>query len=49
MQTILVLLADSEEGALEKCRKWKDEIEAKDLRVNVGKIKVMIIGDDEGC
>ena len=37
----LALLADSEEALLVKLRRWKEEMEAKGLRVNMGKTKVM--------
>ena len=37
----LVLMAESEELLLEKLRKWKNGMEAKGLRVNAGKTKVM--------
>ena len=40
----LVLLADSEEGLLDKLRKWKVGMEEKGLRVNMNKTKV--IGDE---
>ena len=38
----LVLTAESEELLLEKMRKWKKGMEAKGLRVNAGKTKVML-------
>jgi hypothetical protein len=37
----LVLLAESEEALVEKFRHWKDGMEAKELRVNMEKTKVM--------
>ena len=37
----LVLMAESEELLMEKLRKWKNGMEAKGLRVNDGKTKVM--------
>ena len=37
----LVLMAESEELLREKLRKWKEGMEAKGLRVNAGKTKVM--------
>ena len=37
----LVLLAGSEEELMEKFRCWKDGMEAKGLRVNMGKTKIM--------
>ena len=37
----LVLMAESEALLLEKLRKWKNGMEAKGLRVNAGKTKVM--------
>jgi len=36
-----VLMAESEELLMEKLRKWKKGMEAKGLRVNAGKTKVM--------
>jgi len=44
----LVLIARSEEELREKLRKWKECMEAKGLRVNVEKTKVMISGCKEG-
>ena len=40
----LVLLADSEEDLKRKLQRWKNGLEAKRLRVNVGKTKVMKCG-----
>ena len=40
----LVLLADSEEDLKRKLQRWKSGLEAKGLRVNVGKTKVMKCG-----
>ena len=37
----LVLLAESEEKLLEMIRQWKDGMEQKWLRVNIGKTKVI--------
>ena len=37
----LVLMAESKELLMEKLRKWKNGMESKGLRVNVGKTKVM--------
>ena len=37
----LVIIAESEESLMEKMRKWKEELEMKGLKVNVGKTKVM--------
>ena len=37
----LVLMAESEKLLMEKLRKWKKGMEAKGLRVNAGKTKVM--------
>ena len=37
----LALLAESEEELLEMIRKWKDGMEQKGLKVNMGKTKVM--------
>jgi len=41
----LVLIAKSEEELKEKIAKWKGCMEAKGMRVNVGKTKVMISGE----
>ena len=38
----LVLMADSEEALKEKILKWKAGIEAKGLKMNVGKTEVMV-------
>ena len=38
---VLVLMAESEELLMEKLRKCKNGMEAKSLRVNAGKTKVM--------
>ena len=40
----LVLLADSEDDLKRKLQRWKNGLEAKGLRVNVGKTKVMKCG-----
>src|SRR5260221_3919772 len=40
----LVLMAESEEELREKLLKWKVGMEAKDLKVNVGKTKLMLGG-----
>ena len=45
----LVLIAKSEEALKEKIRKWKECMEAKGMRVNVGKTKVMMSGCKEGA
>ena len=37
----LVLVAETEELLMEKLRKWKNGMELKGLRVNIGKTKVM--------
>ena len=37
----LILMAESGELFMEKLRKWKKGMEAKSLRVNAGKTKVM--------
>ena len=39
----LVIIAESEQSLMEKMRKWKEELEMKGLKVNVGKTKVMIV------
>ena len=41
----LVLLADSENDLKRKLQRWKNGLVAKELRVNVGKTKVMKCGD----
>jgi hypothetical protein len=38
----LILMAETEELLMEKFRVWKENMEAKGLRVNLGKTKVMI-------
>ena len=43
----LVLIAESMDGLKEKIMRWKECVEVKGLRVNVGKTKVMISG--QGC
>ena len=40
----LVLLADSEDDLKKKLQRWKNGLEAKGLKVNVGKTKVMKCG-----
>ena len=40
----LVLMSESEELLMDKLRKWKNGMEAKGLRVNAGKTKVMQLG-----
>ena len=40
----LVISAETEEGLKMKLNKWKTEMEAKGLRVNTGKIKIMVSG-----
>lgn len=42
----LVLVAESEDELKDKLRKWKNSMEAKGLKVNVAKTKVMILGED---
>ncbi len=37
----LVLIAESMDGLKEKMNKWKECMEAKGLKVNIGKTKVM--------
>ena len=44
----LVLMADSEELLIEEIRKWKNGMENKGLRVNMGKTKVMRCRVDTG-
>jgi hypothetical protein len=39
-------MEETEELLMEKIRKWKDHMEAKGLRVNIGKTKVMRCGSD---
>ena len=38
----LVITAETEEGLKMKLNKWKTEMEAKGLRVNMGKTKIMV-------
>ena len=40
----LVISAETEEGHKMKLNKWKTEMEAKGLKVNMGKIKIMVSG-----
>ena len=40
----LVISARTEEGLKMKLNKWKTEMEAKGLRVNMGKTKIMVSG-----
>ena len=40
----LVISAETEEGLKMKLNKWKPEMEAKGLRVNMGKTKIMVSG-----
>ena len=40
----LVISAETEEGLKLKLNKWKTEMEAKGLRVNMGKTKIMVSG-----
>ena len=35
-----MLLADSEDGLKRKLQRWKNGLEAKSLRVNMGKTKI---------
>ena len=42
----LVVIAETEEELRTKLREWKNAMEAKGLRVNVGKTKVMFSGHD---
>ena len=44
----LVLIAETKELLLEKVRKWKEGMEEKGLRVNVGKTKIMWCRVSEG-
>jgi hypothetical protein len=44
----LVLMAETEELLMEKVRLWKENMEAKGLRVNLGKTKVMRCCDGGG-
>ena len=43
----LVLMADSEEGLIEKLKRWKDGMEGKGLKVNISKTKVLISSGDK--
>ena len=40
----LAISAETEEGLKMKLNKWKTEMEAKGLRVNMGKTKIMVSG-----
>ena len=40
----LLLIAESMDGLKEKMNKWKEYMEEKGLKVNIGKMKVMISG-----
>ena len=40
----LVISAETKEGLKMKLNKWKTEMEAKGLRVNIGKTKIMVSG-----
>ncbi len=42
----LVLMPESEEGAVEKLRSWQRGMERRGLRVNMEKMKVMISGEE---
>jgi hypothetical protein len=42
----LLLMADSMEELQVKFDKWKDAIEKKGMKVNMGKTKVMVSGDE---
>ena len=42
----LVVLADTLEELMEKLRTWKNELEKKGLKVNVGKTKLMLLSCD---
>jgi len=44
----LVLMAETEEQLMEKLSRWKENMEAKGLRVNVAKTKVMKCCEHEG-
>ena len=44
----LVLIADSVEEVMGKCTVWKEGMEARGLKVNTGKTKVLISGAGEG-
>ena len=44
----LVVMAESEEELLERVRTWKEGMEAKGLRVNMGKTKIMKCHDKSG-
>ena len=45
----LVLMAETKEELMEKLSRWKENMEAKGLRVNVAKTKVMKCCEREGC
>ena len=44
----LVLIAERRDGLKEKMNKWKECMEAKGLKVNIGKTKVMASGQTCG-
>ena len=44
----LILMAESREKLVERIKVWKDKLEGKGLRVNVGKSKVMRCHVDDG-
>ena len=45
----LVLMAESVEDLKEKVLRWKDCMEVKGLKVNIGKTKVMVSGKNCGA
>ena len=42
----LVILAETFEGVMTKMTVWKNGLESKGLKVNMGKTRVMILGRD---
>ena len=50
----LAVIAETEEELIKRLNEWKDNVESKDMRVNMNKTKVMISGKrqkvrEEGC
>ena len=39
----LVLMSETMEGLRNKCLKWREVLESKGLKVNLGKMKVMVV------
>jgi len=41
---ILAVIAETEEELIKRLNEWKENVESKDMRVNMNKTKVMISG-----